>query len=577
MKKIISAILTVSMLWTAGTALAKDYTQKFWDVEKSHWAFECIAELTDRGVINGYSDGSFKPEGTISRAEWAKIMVGAAGIATNDSSVHFKDTEGHWAVPYVNAASEYLTAYSDNTYRPDQAVVREDVTMALVRLKGYSIDNVDYSYLAKFKDQNSISNNVKVYVAVAVEKGLIDGFEDNTFRGQATLTRAEATTLLWRAFQYGNDNKVVNTPSAVATVKPATAAPTAKPTAKPTVKPTAKPTVKATQRPTQKPTAKPTKEPTPKPTEAPTPEPTEEPTPEPTETPKPYVVDTVVKASVGGYLMYSDDKDDNIYYVENNTVYKVNIYDQNKEKIASGKDFVIDTDEMTLSDFQITSVCYDGFKNRVLVTGNFKNINAVGSVNNYYLCAVSEDGFEVLTDNFLEKSDARLVKVLDDGNYICYMEHYHSQQYGNTTANVIVSSETNIITSEINTSRRIYSAYDDNTKLYMWTGYNSTYYRYWSIVVNDYKETSTLWDDNLYCAALKKDTVVGVNSDGINTYNFKGKKLKTISYDDIAIFDRVKVDFSEQVYGRMFLTNDDDLVFYDIAANAFRILKPNEQ
>lgn len=560
MKKIISAILTVSMLWTAGTALAKDYTQKFWDVEKSHWAFECIAELTDRGVINGYSDGSFKPEGTISRAEWAKIMVGAAGIATNDSSVHFKDTEGHWAVPYVNAASEYLTAYSDNTYRPDQAVVREDVTMALVRLKGYSIDNVDYSYLAKFKDQNSISNNVKAYVAVAVEKGLIDGFEDNTFRGQATLTRAEATTLLWRAFQYGNDNKVVNTPSAVATVKPATAAPTVKPTAKPT----AKPTVKATQRPTQKPTAKPTKEPTPKPTEAPTPEPTEEPTPEPTETPKPYAVDTVVKASVGGYLMYSDvmysdDKDDNIYYVENNTVYKVNIYDQNKEKIASGKDFVIDTDEMTLSDFQITSICYDGFKKRVLVTGSFKNINAVGSVNNYYLCAVSEDGFEVLTDKFWE-SDARLVKVLDDGNYICY----------SYPANVIVSSETYTMTSEINTHRRIHSAYDDNTKLYMWTEYNC-------IEVNDYKETSKLWDDNLYCAALKQDKVVGADSKGINTYNFKGKKLKTIPYDDIAIFDRVKIDFSKQVYGRMFLTNDDDLVFYDIAANAFRILKPNEQ
>ena len=574
MKKIISAILTVSMLWTAGTALAKDYTQKFWDVEKSHWAFECIAELTDRGVINGYSDGSFKPEGTISRAEWAKIMVGAAGIATNDSSVHFKDTEGHWAVPYVNAASEYLTAYSDNTYRPDQAVVREDVTMALVRLKGYSIDNVDYSYLAKFKDQNSISNNVKAYVAVAVEKGLIDGFEDNTFRGQATLTRAEATTLLWRAFQYGNDNKVVNTPSAVATVKPATAAPTVKPTAKPT----AKPTVKATQRPTQKPTAKPTKEPTPKPTEAPTPEPTEEPTPEPTETPKPYAVDTVVKASVGGYLMYSDDKDDNIYYVENNTVYKVNIYDQNKEKIASGKDFVIDTDEMTLSDFQITGVCYDGFKNRVLVTGKFKNINATGSVNNYYLCAVSEDGFEVLTDKFWEKNDARLVKVLDDGNYICYTANYYRN--GWCCANVIVSSETYTMISEINTYRKIYSAYDDNTKLYMWTrsydNYHDDYYDS-SVDVNDYKKISTLWNTDLYCAALKQDKVVGTDSKGISTYNFKGKKLKTISYDDIAVFDRVKIDFSEQVYGRMFLTNDDDLVFYDIAANAFRILKPNEQ
>ena len=48
---------------------------------------------------------------------------------------------------------------------------------------------------------------MKVYVAIAVEKGLITGFEDGTFRGQATLTRAEAATLLWRAFQFGSDNK----------------------------------------------------------------------------------------------------------------------------------------------------------------------------------------------------------------------------------------------------------------------------------------------------------------------------------------------------------------------------------
>ena len=197
----------VDLFTTPQNNTASKYKQKFWDVGKEHWAFEYIAELSLRGVINGYADGSFKPENTVTRAEWAKIMILVAGITPNDNSVIFSDMKGHWANTYVNAASKYLTAFNDNSYRPDQAVTREDVTMALVKLKGYTLSEVDYSVLARFKDVASISNSMKVYVAIAVEKGLINGFEDSTFRGQATLTRAEASTLLWRAFQFGNDNK----------------------------------------------------------------------------------------------------------------------------------------------------------------------------------------------------------------------------------------------------------------------------------------------------------------------------------------------------------------------------------
>ncbi|MBQ3055601.1 MAG: S-layer homology domain-containing protein [Oscillospiraceae bacterium] len=222
MKRILSLLLCVVMLFSIAAAAdsygdvfgnnpqeveTKTYKQKFWDVDKSHWAFTAIAELSDRGAINGYTDGSFKPDRTVTRAEWAKIMVQAAGLQANDNSVRFSDMQGHWSIPYVNAAASYLTAFNDGRYRPDQAVTREDVTVAMVKLKGYDLGEVDYSVLSSFKDVASISNSIKVYVAIAVEKGLINGFTDGTFRGQATLTRAQAATLLWRAFQFGSDNK----------------------------------------------------------------------------------------------------------------------------------------------------------------------------------------------------------------------------------------------------------------------------------------------------------------------------------------------------------------------------------
>jgi hypothetical protein len=140
-------------------------------------------------------------------------MVGAAGIQVNanDTSTIYSDMKTHWARPFVNEAETYLTGYNDasgQTYRPDTPALREDVAVALVKLKGYSTSLADLSILENmFGDVTSISEGLKPYVAVAVEQGLISGYEDGTFRGQDTLTRAEASAMLWRAFQYGNMNK----------------------------------------------------------------------------------------------------------------------------------------------------------------------------------------------------------------------------------------------------------------------------------------------------------------------------------------------------------------------------------
>ena len=201
MKKTVIAIVSFIILTQAtSTVSAKEYPQRFWDVPKTHWAFGYIAEFADMGIIKGYEDGSFKPENTVSRAEWAKMILEAAGIKTDDESVYFSDLKDHWAIKYVNAAKGYFGALSDGLYYPDQDATREDVAASMVKLKGYDVNNVDYSYLMKFKDLDSISGNAKKYISVAVQNGLISGYEDNTFRGQATLTRAEAATLLCRAF-----------------------------------------------------------------------------------------------------------------------------------------------------------------------------------------------------------------------------------------------------------------------------------------------------------------------------------------------------------------------------------------
>ena len=172
MKKIISITLTICMLLANSVVFAKDYTQKFWDVDKSHWAFEAIAELTDRGVINGYNDGSFKPEETISRAEWAKIMIDAAGKDASNNNVYFYDMANHWANKYVNAAEKYLPGTNGGFYLPDQAATREEVTVALVKICGYDKSYDYFGYLTSISDVDTILANNRPYINTAIKNNL---------------------------------------------------------------------------------------------------------------------------------------------------------------------------------------------------------------------------------------------------------------------------------------------------------------------------------------------------------------------------------------------------------------------
>ena len=191
----------------------KTYTQTFADVPENHWAFRYIAEMVDRGVLSGYPDGNFYTSNNVTRAEFAKIMCLAAGLSIE--TVYGSDFDdvgsADWFLPYVETAKYYLSGFTANgrkMFRPKAMALREDIAVALVKLKGYSVTGADESILqTMFTDWQSISADARKYVAAALENGLVSGYEDRTFRGQGGVTRAEAATLLWRAYQYGDANK----------------------------------------------------------------------------------------------------------------------------------------------------------------------------------------------------------------------------------------------------------------------------------------------------------------------------------------------------------------------------------
>lgn len=114
---------------------ARDYYYStdsgFSDVKPGDWYNTAVATMVQAGILNGYSDGTFKPNASITRAEFATI---AARFLSNPYSTkdRFYDTEGHWAEVYINRAAEigWIGGYPDGTFRPDQAITRaEAVTL----------------------------------------------------------------------------------------------------------------------------------------------------------------------------------------------------------------------------------------------------------------------------------------------------------------------------------------------------------------------------------------------------------------------------------------------------------------
>ena len=106
-------------------------TNNYSDVSEDAWYNNAVSTLSNAGIIDGYEDGTFKPDGNITRAEFATIAV-RFFEATYDGGDLFSDIAGHWAQDYINEAANagIVDGYPDGTFRPQQYITRaEAMTM----------------------------------------------------------------------------------------------------------------------------------------------------------------------------------------------------------------------------------------------------------------------------------------------------------------------------------------------------------------------------------------------------------------------------------------------------------------
>ena len=114
---------TRDLYWTKDNA----YT----DVKAGDWFNNAVSTLSNAGIINGYPDGTFRPNAPITRAEMAKVIAMFAEL--NKDSEGFKDIAGHWAEAYIKlaAGNGWIAGYPDGTFRPDQDITRAE-TMTMI-------------------------------------------------------------------------------------------------------------------------------------------------------------------------------------------------------------------------------------------------------------------------------------------------------------------------------------------------------------------------------------------------------------------------------------------------------------
>jgi hypothetical protein len=185
----------------------KDLNEKDWK-----WAYEAIIRLSAQGVFQGYDDGNFKPRNNITRIEALIAAVRLLGLEAEakkpeniNAKLNFKDFDQlknkyGAAVGYVTVALDNgLFTETETKIQADKPATRLWATVLLVKaLKLSNEAKAKMHTELLFEDADEIPAGSVGYVAVALEKKLIAGYNDNTFQPNRPVTRAELAALLGR-------------------------------------------------------------------------------------------------------------------------------------------------------------------------------------------------------------------------------------------------------------------------------------------------------------------------------------------------------------------------------------------
>ncbi|MCI1588975.1 S-layer homology domain-containing protein [Heyndrickxia oleronia] len=193
-RKVFATTATAALVASAVAPIASS-AAGFSDVTKPEYK-EAINALADAGILNGYENGTFKPENKVTRGEVAKVITLIRHLEEG-TKTPFKDVkDGYWSTKFINSlyAAKLVNGYEDGTFKPEGNVTRAEFAKLVVDAYGLKLTNA----ATPFTDVKA-GNWATPYIQTAYANGLINGVTASKFDPSASIKRGDLALLLYRA------------------------------------------------------------------------------------------------------------------------------------------------------------------------------------------------------------------------------------------------------------------------------------------------------------------------------------------------------------------------------------------
>lgn len=220
-QRILSALLALCIVFSLVPTALAEKADDFTDVSRSDWYYQFVDYVTSKGYFNGVADKTFAPADNMTRAMFVTVLFRFHGAKGDSSQSAFVDVApGEWYTAAINwaAANRIVDGVGNGKFAPNDPITRAQMCTMIERYldlyrKAWKVTLPESGSLSVMVDESAIPAYALAAVKQCQRHGLVNGFEDGTFRPNELSTRAQVAAVIYRMSYLVQNAKPDNTPS----------------------------------------------------------------------------------------------------------------------------------------------------------------------------------------------------------------------------------------------------------------------------------------------------------------------------------------------------------------------------
>lgn len=220
-QRILSALLALCIVFSLVPTALAEKADDFTDVSRSDWYYQFVDYVTSKGYFNGVADKTFAPAENMTRAMFVTVLFRFDGAKGDRSQSAFTDVApGEWYTDAINwaAANRIVDGVGNGKFAPNDPITRAQMCTMIERYlalykKAWKVTLPETGSVSVMVDENAIPAYALAAVKQCQRHGLVNGFEDGTFRPNELSTRAQVAAVIYRMSYLVQGAKPDNTPS----------------------------------------------------------------------------------------------------------------------------------------------------------------------------------------------------------------------------------------------------------------------------------------------------------------------------------------------------------------------------